>query len=365
MDNDPAGTIPGGQLSGVPPVYYPGVADFAAAATIQLPAGQTVDANLSVVRQPYYPVSIPVANAESNTGINVAVSVQGHRGPGYSLGYNAGKQRIEGSLPNGNYLVEATTYGPSAAGGVVNLVVAGAPAEGPNMVLTRNASITVNVKEEFTATDWNGSGSWSDGKHSYSMRGPRIYLNLRTESAEDLGRADSGSLRPPTGPNDDSLVLEDLPAGRYWLRVHSSRGYVASATMGSIDLLHEPFVVGAGSNEPIEIKMRDDNAEIEGTVVSNETTSDAAVSTPPVSIYWVPLPDSSGQFKQISSSADGIFHYPMMAPGTYRVLAFKSRQLNLPYRDAEAMRAYEAKGQVVHLAPGQKTTVQLHIISSE
>ncbi len=53
MDNDPVGTVPGGQLYGFPPVYYPGAADFAAAAPIELVAGQTVDADLSLTRQPY------------------------------------------------------------------------------------------------------------------------------------------------------------------------------------------------------------------------------------------------------------------------------------------------------------------------
>jgi hypothetical protein len=45
-------------------------------------------------------------------------------------------------------------------------------------------------------------------------------------------------------------------------------------------------------------------------------------------------------------------------------MAFKTQQPHLPYRDAEAMRAYETKGQVVHLPAGQKTSVQLQIISS-
>jgi hypothetical protein len=37
--------------------------------------------------------------------------------------------------------------------------------------------------------------------------------------------------------------------------------------------------------------------------------------------------------------------------------------VNIPYRDAEAMRTYENKGQVVHLSAGQKTNVQLQISS--
>jgi hypothetical protein len=53
-----------------------------------------------------------------------------------------------------------------------------------------------------------------------------------------------------------------------------------------------------------------------------------------------------------------------MTPGAYRVLAFANQQPNLPYRDADGMRAYESKGQVVHLSAGQKTSVQLQLISS-
>jgi hypothetical protein len=54
----------------------------------------------------------------------------------------------------------------------------------------------------------------------------------------------------------------------------------------------------------------------------------------------------------------------MMAPGTYRALAFKSQQRNLPYRDAQAMKIYETKGLVVRLVPGQKTSVELEVLSS-
>ena len=68
-------------------------------------------------------------------------------------------------------------------------------------------------------------------------------------------------------------------------------------------------------------------------------------------------------FSPLSVSPEGKFDSQTMAPGTYRVIAFKTPQPNLPYRDAEAMRAYETKGQVVHLSPGQKTTLQLQIIS--
>jgi hypothetical protein len=368
MDNDPITRVPDGPLFGFPPVYYPGTSDFGAAATIQLSAGQTFRADLSLVRHPYYPVTIPVMLPDTNSGMNITVSLQGSRGPGYSLGYNAAKQRIEGTLPNGNYTVEAATFGANAATGVAALTVAGAAAEGPNMVLIRNSVASLSVREEFSATDSGASASWSDGKRTFALHGPRLYLQANAEAAEDFVQR-GGSLHEPHGANDDSLVLEDLAPGRYWLRLHSSRGYVASATMGGVDLFHHPFFVVSGSNAAIDITMRDDSAEVEGTVTDGTaapTTEEPGYpeGTPSAQLYWVPLPDGPGQFLQCWAGPDGKFSSQTIAPGTYRVLAFKNRQPNLPYRDVDAMRAYETMGQTVHLSPGQKANVQIQMVST-
>ncbi len=361
MDNDPAITIPGGQQYGFAPVYYPGVADFASAGTMQLAAGQTVQVDIPLTRQPYYPVRIPVANGELNSNMNITVSVQGHRGPGYSLGYNAQHQRIEGLLPQGNYLVEATTFGPTFSYGAVNLAVAGAPAEGSSLTLIPNSSITVHVTEQFTATESTGNMTWNVGGRFFDVHGPRAYLQIDAESADDF-RQQGASLRPPAGPNDDSLVLENLAPGRYWLRLHSSRGYVAAATISGVDLLHEPLIVSPGSNTPVDVIMRDDNAELDGTVAGIASPTADSNTTQQGWVYCIPISDGPGQFQQVWVSSDGKFTSAQMTPGTYRMLAFASRQPNLPYRDPEAMKPYETKGQVVHLTAGQKTSVQLQLI---
>lgn len=366
MDNDPITSEPGGQLYGFPPVYFPGVSDFAAASTIELAAGQTFEADLSATRQPYYPIKIPVANG-SSTGMNV--SVEGQRGPGYSLGYNAGDQIISGLLPKGNYTVEAGTYGPNAVSGTLNINVTGPLIEGAAMVLAPKSSIALDVKEEFNDTSWSGSGTWGDGKRTFALHGPRLYLHANVESTDDLAQARGASIRPPTGPDDNSLVLENLEPGKYWLRLDTSRGYVASATMGTTDLLRQPFTVGSGPSEPIEVKLRDDTAELDGSVTSiavrssvlgEDTASEGSGES--VWVECVPLPGSSGQFVQFAVFPDGKFTNSTMAPGDYRVLAFAGRPPNLPYRDPEAMKAYETKGPVIHLAAGQKATVQVSTI---
>jgi DNA-binding transcriptional regulator of glucitol operon len=79
-------------------------------------------------------------------------------------------------------------------------------------------------------------------------------------------------------------------------------------------------------------------------------------------VYCVPLPDSSGRFAETGVSLEGNFQV-QLAPGVYRVLAF-DRSQELEYQNAEAMRAYEGKGPVIRLAPGQSEHVRVTLISS-
>lgn len=351
---------------GYPPVYYPNAPDFAGAAVIHLAAGESVEADVSAVRQPYYRVTIPVANSDIAAGLQVTVQAQ--TGPGFSLGYNGATKRIEGLLPTGNYVVEGSTYGEDAASGTVNLKVNGAAVEGPTMTLVPEGSLTLDVKETFTGTSRGGGGAIlsSNGQRPFTLRGPRSYLNPRIEAVDDLEPMRGRPIRPPSGPNDTSFVLENLVPGHYyWLRLDTNRGYVASARLGDVDLFHQPFTVASGSPAPVEIEMRDDTAEIDGTV-SGLPSSAGAESEPTgqqIWIYCVPLPDSAGHFQQLISE-DGRFTEAMIAPGDYRLLAFANQQTHLPYRDPEAMKAYETKGPVVHLAAGQKISVEVPLIAN-
>jgi hypothetical protein len=378
MDRDPVAFDPRGQLYGYPPAYFPNATDFAAAQTIELAAGEVFQANLSLVRHPYYQVKIPVTNMPPGTGIGVVVSAQGHRGPGFALGYNYEEQMIEGLLPNGNYTIEASGYGRSAASGVLNIGVKGGPAEGTRMNVVPNGSISVNVREEFTTTQDPTRFEPQSGRSNDGQRGPRSYLNVFLEAADDFGHERGASLRAPSGPNDESLVLESVQPGRYWVRASSSRGYIASIASGALDLQHHQLVVGfGGSSSPIEITVRDGGAELDGTVegaaaqLSVTENSGATVrnlgqqnDAAFAHVYCIPLPDSGGEFKEIWVSQDGKFDMQEVPPGAYRVLAFDRAQPQLEYSNPEGMRAYEAKGEVVRLVAGQKEHLRLQLISS-
>lgn len=370
-DRDPQDFTPGGKVYGYPPVYFPSATSFLGSSTINLTAGQIFEADFSLTRQQYYAVKIALANLSAATGMTINVSMRGDGAPGYSLG-NGPQYTIRGFLSNGDYVVEASTFGQESATGLMNLTIANAPVQDARMTLLPNGTIPVNVKEEFMRTDNTAPPVVFGGRRggNFVSRGPRRYLNVNLEPASDFGRGGYASLRQPVNSNDEAMAIDHVQPGRYWVRVNSSRGYAASVSSGGTDLQHQPLLVGpGGSSLPIEITMRDDTASFDGTVegVGGESGSSpggfSGFNTQPAYVYCIPPPDSPGQFTQIFVSADGKFNSPEMPPGLYRVLAFQHPQDDLEYRNPEAMRAYESKGQVIRLTPGGKETVQLQLVT--
>lgn len=385
MDRDSQTFSTRGQPYGYPPAYYPSAAGFDSAAEIRVSAGETSTANLSLTRQPYYSVKVPVINAPPGSGFNVSVFPVGHRGPGYSLGYSMREQAIRGMLPSGFYTIEATSYGQDSA--VVtasgSLAVRGGPATGSPLALTAASSIQVQVREEFTSGEKTTiqSFNYDSAGRRVELKGPRRYLNVMLEPADDFNPGRVASLRDPVKGDDQSLVLDSVAPGHYWVRVTTMRGYVASLRSGAMDLLQQPLVVGAGGSNPsIEVTLRDETGEIEGSIEGvtgpanpgfggSDGNSSAGVSLAssdmPAHVYCIPLPDSSGSFSEAHVSPDGTFQSAPLAPGSYRVLAFDRPQSDLEYGNPEAMRPYESKGQVVRLAGGQKERVRLQLIREE
>ena len=374
QDNDPLTFERNGQLYGYPPVYFPNAKDFASAQTIQLTAGQTFQgADISLVRQAYYPVKVAVENLQNELMMHLTVYAE-DRGPGYELGYNRKEHAIVGTLPNGNYTLEVSTFEqPAFKGGtgLLNITVKGGPVGGPPLVVVPNGSIRVVVTEDFTTSDRpNGRPPNSqlliphldqNPSSEGAMGGPSSYLDITFEP--DSVSFDPAEVTRRAGPEDKSLVIENVRPGRYWVRVDSRRGYPARITCGGVDLEHEPLVIGAGgSNTQIEVTMRDDGAEVNGTVDGMaKTASDTGTSA---AVYLIPVSDDGGDFREAQVSPEGKFNFEQVPPGLYEALAFDQPQHALEYRNAETMRAYESRGQVVRLSPGQKEQLRLQLIST-
>ena len=357
LDRDPLSFVPGGPLFGFAPIFYPGATDFSVAGAIELGAGATFQATLSPLRHAYYPVKIPIRNAAADQSVTLRIYPLGHPGPGYSLGYNSAEQLIQGSLPDGNYTVEADARGgQSGSTGFLNFSVSGGPSEGSALTLVPKTSLIVTVKEEFTSAQSTSpvmnmapvEGAFSPAQQR------RVFVQVTLTPVGEFGSAEMAVSQPVENSQENALVIPNVHPGRYRVHVVTGIGFAASIVSGGTDLLRQPLVVGlGGSSSPIEITLRDDGAVVDGK--AEEATE--------CHVYFLPVAEGSGQFREANATQDGSFFLGQLPPGTYRVLAFDSPQNDLAYADAEAMRKLESKGQVIHVDASQKEHLRVKIIS--
>src|SRR6266478_5310207 len=367
LDRDPFTFVPGGQRFGYPPVFYPGMPDFSAARPIQLAAGAMFQANFSPTRREYYPIKIPLVSAVAGQSMNIIVFPLGHPGPGYSLGYNPAEQLIQGLLPDGNYTLQANVQGPSGSTGILNFSVRGAPIEGPAVNVIPNASLTVNVREEFSSGQSVFDEAPEEPPQGTLNKLRRINLQVLLMPLEDFGSAQGGVSQPMEGVREHTLVIPNVSPGRYRVRVEPGVGFAASVLSGGTDLLRQSLVVSlGGAGSPIEVTLRDDGAEVTGTVEDPAKTDRKPRQTFDFStqyhVFFVPVGESAGQFRQTIGGPDGSFTQEQLPPGAYRVLAFDRAQEDLAYANEEALRKFDSKAQVIHVTAGQKERLRLKVI---
>lgn len=366
IDRDPLTYNPQGQLYGYSPVYFAGADNFAAGTTIQLSAGDAFEGDFSLKRTEYYPVEVGLTNAPEGARVRVVVDAGGEGGPGYALGYNPQTHKIHGFLPDGAYTVKVSTVGPASETGTAYIGVKGAPVTGYAVTLVPSATISVNLTEEFTSAEGTGGGAQSGSFAGFQTWRGR-YFTAWLESANEFEQEGSPSLRRPSGPEDESLEIENVNPGRYWVRVDSARGYAASLKCGETDLLHQPLVVPAGgSTAPIELTLRDDGAQIDGIIEDVPRVSGPSPTTAfqaPPHLYLIPSHNSTGQFMEAMASPDGSFSLEQIPPADYQVLALDGAQPELEYRNEEAMQKYHSWGQAVRLGPGQRLQLRLRMVT--
>jgi hypothetical protein len=372
-DRDPLTSDPRGQAFGYPPLYYPNASDFVSAAVIRLKAGEIFQPTMSPVKTEYYPVSIGFTNSPATSNIGIQVWPQAHAGPGYALGYNRRDGLIQGALPNGTYTVRVTEYAPGVMTGTVNITVRGAPVSGPPVTLLPGSAITVNVQEEFQhaqAVQEPGNGV----NITYSSNAPSAgkrpnYLQVFLQPEEQFESNSAASLRQPTGPDDESLVIENVQPGRYRVIATPSIGYVSSITFGRLDLLRHSLVVGTGAAVPtVEITMRDDGAEIDGTVDFRDATQSGAggLLRPgrlPGVAYFKSTEASYDRPKTVWINPDGTFTLQQLPPGTYRAFAVNRPSAEWEFPSEELLSQYGSKIQVVRAIAEQKQQVRLPLIT--
>jgi len=356
-DNDPVSSNPRGQGYGYPPDYWPSASDFAGGALIHLAAGETFQASLRPEKQRYYPIHIGVNGSGPGQQYDIQVERDGHPGPGFTLGNDFRDGSIGGMLPDGNYLVRITAPGENGVAGLVNLSVHGGPAAAM-VTLLGGVNIDVRVIKEFGNSEQAGNSPITVSTPGRRISQMSVLLRLVPVEEFNSGR-EYMALQPPD-PNAEGLVITGVPAGEYRVTTQNPGGYVAAMRCGDKDLLESTLVVGGGASvPPIEVTLRDDGAQIDGSVVGMTPSPNPAVGpTVAAFVYLVPV-RGGGPAVPLVSQPNGDFSMQQLAPGTYRVLAFSRPRNDLEFSDEDAMRKFDA--QVVTVLPGQKEEVRVSL----
>jgi len=351
------------ESSGYPPAYNGDGRDLATTPAIQVGAGETAEADLSLRASTFYRVGIPVTNVAQGAGFGVVVGSEDGMS-GLSLMFNSQTQEIEGILPNGAYDVHVSSFGQTQSSGTGRVEVAGKPVTAAAISLTPNGTIQVIVRQEYTAIQPEATGR-AAGLPPVP-EGPGRSLDVSLRPVGMAGQvANLGGSTPRNG--DEGLALGNVREGAYRVLATAYRGYIASLTSDGVDLLRQPLVVGpGGASAPIEVTIRDDGATLSGAVsVGSATEAQASFDGEAIWLTCIPLGNDSGRLAQGIATRDDKFTIPNLAPGQYLVLASRTPMQDLEYRNEQVLGEAESKGTVVTLTAGQKSEIQVPLLSEE
>ena len=362
--HDRVGAIAPGAVSyGYPSVYFPGSADLSAAGELTLTPGQQAQADFALTRQPFYSVTITVANNSEGHLVPMQIHDASGRVAEMEVRWNAEQGAAQVNLPSGHYYAEARS---GHEYGRVDFTVAGGPVSGLNLALLPLHSIPVEVHKEFTAGA-NGTTQgvvFSDSEASSDFSAG---LNLALASADAFDQGIASRLRRTEGAADSSsFELEDVAPGQYWVQGQAFQGYVSSITSGGVDLAREPLVIGPGSSSaPVEVTLRNDVGSISGQL-NQSTTTAANPSLGAVfnaHIYAIPMFPTTGRVPQTMAQSSGTFSIPNLAPGSYHVIALHESE-EIDPSDPQELAKFTGKGQTITVEANGTANVQLDVTGS-
>lgn len=357
---------------GFPSVSYPQEGDSNTAGFLKINPGQQVNVQIALTREPFYSVTIPVANMPLQ-GYSFHLSDGKSHINDLPISYDQQAKQFRAWLPSGSYTAIIQSFMPQPSFASESITVRNAPVQAQGLSVLPLHPISVMIRKEFATTNNDAPQmiQIENGKQVEISRD--INLMLFSATNEEFVGA---NLRHEPGGDDSSWVLENVLPGKYWVQTYANQGYVASISAGGTDLARDPLVLSPGGTAaPIEIVLRNDMATLSVRTKSamaspsSETSSTnifavgSSAETPLGYLYLVPQFDTTSVVPQsvpLQESANTL----NLQPGTYHVLAL-DRPLDFEYRDPKALEPYTGKGQLITLEPNGSANIDVDIVPAD
>lgn len=347
--NGPPGTVL--------PTLSPNVASNAGGAitTLRLPSGLEQHLDLHAASRPVHIVHLTIeGQGDPTVAANASIQVHMANGltfsPLVSPAVKSGELGV--TLPNGSYLIGATSAGTSGPGsyGETKVTVANEDVYGATIRLQQPTEVAIETAIDPAANSGNADSGTSGYDPGTVARQLGAFF-LRTDAGVSLGNASFSPM-----PREGAPFGFRLPPGSYRLRTSAfTQWYIESANAGGTDLLtHDLVVNGGGSSLPLRIVVNNRSSTIKGTVQDAEGVY-------PVYVYLIAEAPSVSPLIAAQTGQDGSFSRGQIPPGSYRVLASEIRPaLDLTDPAALAQLAHYIKA--VTLAPGETGSVILSAV---
>ena len=158
------------------------------------------------------------------------------------------------------------------------------------------------------------------------------------------------------------FAVERVPPGDYSIQILnlSEDIFVKSARSGDDDILSKPLRIDWSPPLPIDVGLSTNGGRVDGVVLDrgNQPFSDAAIVLAPEESRRN-FPD---QFRVTRSEDDGRFTIRGIAPGVYKLFAWRTLKAN-EYLDPSFLQRYEPVGLTIEIAPGSTGVATITVIS--
>jgi hypothetical protein len=331
------------------PVYFPGATDVAAASTIDLPPGLTlngVDLRLVDAR----PVRIRGQVTSVLTGqplAGAAITLVPHRGT-VSTGSTQRAVSSADGMFEFNHMAPGSYDIVASAGNTGNRIATAVPVDIGSADID---NISLVLQPQFSLT----------GKISLENPPPAgINLNsIRVELRREPFTSELLVLLPNVAP-DGTFTLNGVTPGDYQLNVSAgSIPYVKAARFGAIDALNPPFRIDAGAGQ-LEIVVSLNSGALDAVVFDDKHNA-----VPGATVVLVPEPPRRNRgdlYDARGTDTTGHAHLAGIAPGDYRIFAWDDIPADA-WQDSDFILPYESRGKLIHVFEGNADTVQLDLIS--
>jgi hypothetical protein len=353
-----------GGARGYPGVFFPGVPDLSSATAIEIAPGTRAEINLSVSSQPFYRISGTVSGYWPEQGVSFEIFSASGQPIAAGMEFDEARGTFRSTwVPAGVCTVLAASQDTKSnqqryATQRLNIT---SDLGGVHLALLPTGTIPLDIKLETTRNERQGDTGvdFSGGrnqKRAQQYSPARVVLKPQEHVFAQRQQQYSES----TTDEDSTPAIRNLPPGVYSVEVYPNGPYyVQSARSGSVDLLVQNLTVEpGGSNQPIQVVLRDDFASLEGSLTFGAESESATIMIIPANS----LTNSTQQRQNVMvANRARTFQMPQLAPGEYKVLAVENPD-EFEYGNPDVMRKYLSKAREVSLVPNQKVKVELEVV---